>query len=224
MPSLPLLAETDARRLSGHAYDRLLDLILTGEIPAGQSLPERRLALQLRLSRTPLRDAMHQLEGEGLLERLADGRMRVRTLAAADYIDNLNARQLIEGETARLAAGRVPAPDLAALRARLARLLEGQAAPDDPAWRLDDDLHDVIAAAAGSERLRGMVRDLRREGHLVDPRRLPDRVLPGTREHLVLLDAIERGDATAAAAAMRDHLEQVKADFLALLAGGGRPR
>jgi DNA-binding GntR family transcriptional regulator len=223
LQTLSLVTEPDARRLSSHAYEKLCDLILTGAVPAGHLLSERRLALHLGLSRTPLRDAMRQLEGERLLERLADGRVQVRAIAAADYIDNLNARGLIEGETAQLAAGRLPATVVSAFRARLQRLLDGPPPSADPVWGLDDELHDAIAVAAGSDRLRGMVRDLRREGHLIDPRRLPDRILPGTHEHLALLDALESGDPAAAAAAMRAHLENVKTDFLAhLAAGAGR--
>jgi DNA-binding GntR family transcriptional regulator len=222
MASLSYLAAQDEQRLSGLAHERLLGLILAGEVPVGSLLSERRIALRLGISRTPLRDAMRQLEAEGLLERLPDGRMRVRVLEASDYIDNLNARQLIEGETARLAAGRVPVAQIASFRSRLLGLLERRPGPEEMVWRLDDELHDAIAVAAGSDRLRAMLRDLRREAHLVDPRRLPDRILPGTQEHLVLLAAIETGDAAAAAAAMREHLEQVKTDFLALLARGGR--
>ena len=216
------LAEQDERRLSSQAHEQLLALILAGEVAAGQVLSERRVALRLGISRTPLRDAMRQLEAEGLLERQFDGRMRVRVLEASDYIDNLNARELIEGETARLAAGRVPAATIASLRNRLRRLIERRSGPEEVVWRLDDELHDTIAVAAGSPRLRALVRDLRREAHLVDPRRLPDRILPGTHEHLALLDAIEKGDAEGAASAMREHLERVKTDFLALLARGGR--
>ena len=53
------------RSLSELAYERLLDMLLSGELPAGTILQERRLAVALKISRTPIREALGRLEAEG---------------------------------------------------------------------------------------------------------------------------------------------------------------
>ena len=63
-----MLNATD-QRLAPQAYERILDLILSGKTPPGDLLNERALAEMFDMSRTPIRDALLMLESEGLLVR-----------------------------------------------------------------------------------------------------------------------------------------------------------
>jgi DNA-binding GntR family transcriptional regulator len=64
----------------------LLEQILSGALRGGEVINERRLADQLDVSRTPLRDALKRLEGEGLLFRSADRVLTIRLVTVGDYM------------------------------------------------------------------------------------------------------------------------------------------
>ena len=85
---------------------RLRELILNGELPPGERLVEVALVEMLGVSRTPIRAALVKLSEEGLLEQLPGGGYLVREFTVADVHDAIQARGLIEGMAARLAAER----------------------------------------------------------------------------------------------------------------------
>lgn len=209
------------RRLALQAYERILDLIMTGAAKPGTLVNERRLADSLAMSRTPVRDALLMLESEGLLIRQGARGLQIRHVKVEDFIDVLQIRMLLEQETARIAAGRVPAEELAALTARLEALLAaaGRGPTDrDEVRAVDDRLHGLIADAAGNEQMATIIRNLRRQTQIFDLKSVPER-LPGTcREHLEIVRAVSDGNGEAAAAAMRVHIEGVRQSIVARLA------
>src|SRR6185436_2519346 len=135
-------------KLSTVAYGAVLDMILRGTIAAGELVTERQIATRLGMSRTPVREAVRRLEGEGTLERQRDGSLVVRPYSMEDFLHALAVRRLLEGEAARLAAGKVSREVLDAARERIARLrAEGLG---DVARRDDRDFHAVVAEASGN--------------------------------------------------------------------------
>ena len=220
--TMPLMAPD--RTLSTQAYERLLDLIMSGVLKPGTIVHERRLAEHLSMSRTPLRDALLMLERDGLVSRLGRSGLQIRHLDLAAYMDNLAIRRLLEPEAARIAAGRVAADLLDDIRARLSALLAraaADAAPDRGEVRaLDEDLHAAIARAAGNAQMEAVIRTLRRQTLIFDLRSVPERVEDTCREHLAVVGALAAGDGDAAAEAMRTHLDGVRRSIVARLAGG----
>ena len=107
--SVAALSSEQVKSLSDQAYERLLDMLLAGELAAGDILQERRLAEALAISRTPVREALSRLESDGLLTRLRGRLLTVRQFTAAEFMDALNVRKLLELEAASLAAGHVSA-------------------------------------------------------------------------------------------------------------------
>ena len=101
------MLNTPDKRLALQAYERILELILGGVAKPGELLNERRLAEALNMSRTPVRDALLMLEGEGLLLRQGSRGLQVRQMRIEDYMDALQVRLLLEPAVARMAAGRV---------------------------------------------------------------------------------------------------------------------
>jgi len=218
-----MLNQIPDRRLASQAYEQLLDLIMSGQLPPGTMIQERRLAEHLRMSRTPLRDALLMLEHDGLVSRPGGRGLQVRHLDLDGFIENLAIRRLLEPEAARLAAGRVPATTLDGIRARLEALLAGAmerpGAPDRAEVRsLDDDLHSAVVAAAGNRQMEAIVRTLRRQTQMFDLRSMPERLEDTCREHLAVVVAIADGEGEAAAAAMRTHLDGVRQSIVQRLA------
>ena len=123
---MPLQA-VEPKRLYRQIADQIAGLIAKGEFPNGSRLPaERELASKLGVSRASLREAIISLEIAGLVEvRVGTGIfVKARTGSGSDAHDAgpgpfelLNARKLIEGEIAALAAKRATAPDIDGLRA-----------------------------------------------------------------------------------------------------------
>ena len=203
---------------AGAAYNAVLDRILTRELTPGAVLHEIRLAETLGVSRTPLREALRRLEGEGLVGRNGGRSLVVQSITVREYIEALHVRRLLESEAAFLAAEKID-PDLVAdLRARICAMMQsGEPTPGDH-WTLDDDIHGALARASGNDLLAAIVQALRRKTRLFNLKRMPNRFLPGCREHLTILDALDRRDGARARAAMAAHLDNVKASILDKLA------
>src|SRR5476651_2901326 len=113
---------TSTAKLSTVAYGAVLDMILRGTIAAGELVTERQIAMRLGMSRTPVREAVRRLEGEGTLERQRGGALVVKPYSMEEFLHALSVRRLLEGEAARLAAGRVSRELLDAARERIAQL------------------------------------------------------------------------------------------------------
>lgn len=209
------------KRLALQAYEQVLDLIMAGGLKPGALVQERRLAEHLQMSRTPLRDALLMLEGEGLLMRQPGRGLQVRLLNLDDFIDNLAIRRLLEPEAARLAAGRIGQDLLADLGARFEQILSaarGGQAPDRTIVRgVDDDLHRAIAEAAGNPQMAAIIQGLRRQTLMFDLRSVPERLEATCGEHVAIVAALADGRGEEAAEAMMRHLDGVRRSIVGRL-------
>ena len=205
------------KRLALHAYEQILDLIMGGKVAAGELMNERRLAEALNMSRTPVRDALLMLEGEGLLLRQGSRGLQVRQMRIEDYMDALQVRLLLEPAVARMATGRVPAAQIHACRARIEAAMAEYG--DGPADRdlvrsIDGEVHGMIIDMIENAQLSSIVQTMRRQTQMFDLRALPERFTDTCEEHLRILDALESGDGAQAAAAMTGHLEAVRQSII----------
>ncbi|MBM3596377.1 MAG: GntR family transcriptional regulator [Alphaproteobacteria bacterium] len=201
------------KRLALQAYEQILEMILNGGARPGELVNERRLAESLSMSRTPVRDALLMLEGEGLLLRQGSRGLQVRQMRIEDYMDALQVRLLLEPTVAGMAAGNVPAATVQALRAQIAALRA--LPPDQPTDRalardIDEGIHGAISAAVENRQLSAIIRTMRRQTQIFDLRSMPERLADTCAEHLAILDAVEAGDPERAAAAMAAHLARVR--------------
>jgi DNA-binding FadR family transcriptional regulator len=220
MPFQPV----DSRRLYEQVADQIGALIRAGEFAPGQRLPaERDLAKSLRVSRPVVREAMIALEIGGLLEVRTGAGAFVRDKPAAPAApintghspsDILNARILIEGEMAAIAAARATPLHLAAIAAQHDEMMAEHGAGRE--WRgADLGFHAAIARASGNATLIAVVERLWQEQHapvfslLSERVRLSDNWTATLRGHAAILAAIRSGKRKAAREAMRAHLTQV---------------
>jgi DNA-binding GntR family transcriptional regulator len=192
--------------------------ILSRQLRGGASLNERRLSEQLGLSRTPVRAALRQLEGEGFLGR--EGRsVFVRTITFEEVMQILAVRLVLEIEAVRLAIGRFDPARIAEIREEILAMTDSASVDNDKHWEVDDKLHLGIARASGNDLLHSMIMSLRMRTRMFGTKRIPLRFEPGKQEHLALLDAIEAGDTEAAIAAMRAHLIHTRDSIIAAVRG-----
>jgi DNA-binding GntR family transcriptional regulator len=199
-------------KLSAVAYGALLDMILRGTIAPGELVTERQIATRLGMSRTPVREAVRRLEGEGTLERQRGGALVLRPYSMEEFLHALAVRRLLEGEAARLAAGKVSPELLTAARERIERLRrEGLA---DTARQDDRDFHAALAEASGNPVLAATISDLRKRTAMFRLGRLPERREQVCDEHSAIVEALESGDGEAARTAMQTHIDNVRAHLL----------
>lgn len=209
---LPFLQH--AMNATQRTYQTLLDQIVSRRIPAGEVLEERRLADELDVSRTPLRAAMNRLLGEGMLERLSNGSIVVRSFGVTDLLELLQIRSLLESEAAAMATGRIPAEPLEGLRTRLQALLDAQTPDEKSDWEVDNALHDLVAAYCGNRNLASMITATRRQVRMCDVERLPQRQVQAREEHLAIVQGLLSGDSARARQAMAAHLESVRRSYV----------
>ncbi len=194
--------------LSDRVHLAVSKLIKSQQLHGGDIIVESRLAEMLGVSRTPLREALQKLEGEGLVIR--NGRsFVVRAVGLAEYLQSLKVRELLEGEAAALAAGRVPAAAIARVRKNIDTLLSAPQYLPEAHWQSDDEVHLLISDYCGNPVLGQMILHLRMVTRLYETLNLADRLVPDATEHLEIIDALEGGDAKLARQKAQGHLRSL---------------
>ena len=195
--------------LNDRAYDHLRKAILSGELPPGTIIAETKVANDLGVSKTPVRQALQLLRTEGLLEVGPRRQLVVRGFDAAHRNEVLRIREALEEIAVETACRVISIDDIDLLRLLL--LKQGRAAEaynEHDFLMLDEEFHIQIAQSANLptvarllEQMRGFAR-IMRLGKTQPPEHLRDILA----EHTTLLDAIEQRDETAAHAALHTHL------------------
>lgn len=194
--------------LREHVHERLRQAIIAGQLPTGSLLNERKMAAELGVSTTPLKEALRRLELEGLV--VTEPRRGIRvTFDAAQAEEMALARAALESMVARLAAARITDAALADLRV----IAEGmkRATKSGSVSRLielNEAFHDAIHAASGCHYLKRLL-----VGQLIYDKAARRFLLGDVDErgralfeHLAILSALEARDEDGAERAMRDHI------------------
>lgn len=213
MTDISILPDTQPaggqHNLASLTYKAVSDMIRHRRLKGGQVIVEARLAEALGISRTPLREALQRLEGEGLV-RKGDGRNYVvRRVDIGEYLQSLKLRLLIEPEAAVLAIPNIPRRQLIAVRREIHELLDATAYHTDAHWVSDDNLHNLIIDHCANAVMAKVLRELRATTRLFEIDRLKDRLKPDSTEHLVIIEALERGDAEQTRSAVAVHIESL---------------
>lgn len=195
--------------LGNQAYRAVTDLIRTRRVRGGEVIVESRLADLLGISRTPLREALQRLEGEGLIVKNQSRSFAVRRVELAEYLHSLKVRELLEGEAAMLAAGRVPEEKLVEVKAEIEQLAQATTYHTTAHWQSDDNLHDLLADGCGNPVMAKMIRSLRVTTRLFEISQLADRVGPDSDEHRRIVEALEQDNPRAARKALQLHIKSL---------------
>lgn len=196
-------------RLADEVFQVLRDRIYTGRYAPGQSLPQVKIATELQISRTPLREAFRMLEREGLVTVGPNGAVRVISGDFQKLLDAYELREVIDGLAARLVAQR--ASRLAV--ERLEPLLTEQRGALDP-WsperytEANVRFHAAIFELAENQFVSGQLPLVRITAQVFTPTALlsQERVYTAIAEHVAILEAIAQGDEEGAETLARIHI------------------
>ena len=211
------LVITDSTTIRRKVHTHLREQILNGEIGPHERLVETKIAQEIGTSRTPVREALHTLEMEGLLESIPRVGYKVSTISDGEVDEICEIRTAIETLAVRWAIEKAHKKLVNDLKKNIAATEQRVKQGEVRAYvDLDAQFHEIIAGLSGSKRLLELAQALRR--HMVRYRVQSiyalDNVLRGIKGHRAILAAVETGDVESASEAIKNHLEQSKKDIL----------
>lgn len=203
---------SDSATLSEQVFRSIQAAIICGDIAPGSKISEPELARTYGISRGPLREAIHRLEGQRLLVRVPHVGARVVALSHAELIELYEIRESLESMACRLAAQRMTLAEVDQLRSVLdthERDAAFQAGVGYYQQEGDYDFHYKIIQGSGNhmlmqlltEELYQLVRMYR-----IQYSTTPNRPQQAFKEHHGILDAIASGDGELAELLMRRHI------------------
>ena len=187
--------------------------ILNGRIPIGERMVETKLAKQIGTSRTPVREALHMLEREGLLEAIPRVGYRVRGIEWDEVEEICEIRTVNETLAARWAMKRITQKEIQALEKNLEASEVGVKKGDPRSFvERDGEFHEILAWASGSRRLLELCQMLRRHmlRYRIESLYLEETAFEAIAGHRRILDCVRRMDEEGVGAAIREHMEFAK--------------
>lgn len=202
----------DKQSLTSKAYKRIRADIIEGRYHTGDYLIEVKLAEELDMSRTPIREALKQIELEDLVVSVPSRGVMVQGISSRDIEDIFAIRLLLEGQAAYWAAERIGEEKLAKLDETL-ELMELYTRKNDAESlsRLDTQFHDILFSACDSRILRHILTSLHQNAQRVrrSSLKVPARPHKSLEEHRAIYDAVEAHNAEEAKARMEAHIRNV---------------
>ena len=200
-------------------YKAVRDAIVTGKLKPGERIIEDRICSELGVSRSPLREALRKLEGEGLVSILPRRGAIVTELSDREGLDLFDVREVLEGLATRAAARRITDEEIGDLEEVCKRMDRALAARDTGALvELNTQFHRLVTLASRNRWLKEFmpsVRDQTRRFYR-SAVETPSRGQRSVAEHWHVLDALKRRDADEAEEVARKHVQrarQVAADL-----------
>lgn len=210
-------SEPQSGSLRSRVFTQLQNDILNGRYEPGESLIELKLSEELGVSRTPIREALRQLELEGLVQSIPNKGAIVKGVSAQDIQDIYTIRMLIEGLAARWATEKITPRELEELKEAV-ELEEFYTLKNDNVHLLQFDtrFHDIIFKASKSKPL---MHTLSTFHHYVQKARRismssPERALEVLEEHKAILQAIIDKDAYKAERLTTEHVRNASSSLL----------
>lgn len=191
-------------------FNTLRQAILTGEIKPGERLMEIHLADRLGVSRTPIREAIHKLEREGLVTIIPRRGAEVAQITEKSMNDVLEVRRALDALCVELACDRITEEGLEKLKAACDHFEQCVKTKDNKKIaQADVALHDIIVQATGNQRLIQLVNNLSEQMYRYRFEYIKDSSQHKTlvEEHRIIYRSIVAKDKETAAAAARIHID-----------------
>ncbi len=193
-------------------------MVLDGKFSEGERLVEDRIAAELGISRTPLREALHRLAQEGLLEKRRTGGYILRTLQRTEIEDAIVVRAMLESYAASLAAKRSTVEQKQNLRNNIMQFKNTDVQDISALVALNEAFHATLREAAHSPLLAQILTEL--DGvveRLLRPTISTNEAEWSDSDHIAIVECIEKGMAEEASQAMYAHIEHAKETIFANL-------
>ena len=203
----------DYKPLRDVIFDTIRQAITTGELKPGERLMEVTLARKMGVSRTPVREAIRRLELEGLIKMTPRRGAYVANLTIKDIIDVLEIRASLDSLATALSAKRATQNDVKELKQIHSQFEKVVKAENlQGSIKRDVEFHEVIYRSSGNEKLIRISNNLREQFHRFRVIFLKDLVSPKEliKEHLNILEAIEKKNSDLAAKQAKTHVENQK--------------
>ncbi|CEP67998.1 Transcription regulator HTH, GntR [Moorella glycerini] len=201
------------------AYDYLYNAIITNQLSPGRAIAEQEISDALGISRTPVREALKQLEAEGLVRHIPLRGTFVAEISTQDLEEIFALREALEILALKVAIREITDEELAEVEALL-RSLEFDSSSEN-FYNTDRKLHDLIVRRGGNRRLvlflntlNSQVERFRRISAL-----RPNRLQKSKQEHLEILEALKERDLEKSERLLRWHINNVKESTLEVCRG-----
>jgi DNA-binding GntR family transcriptional regulator len=190
---------------------RLRELVLGGDYTPGTALSEVRLAELFDVSRTPVREALKQLQVEGLVEIRPKVGTFVRQITRREIVEMFEVKEILEGMAARLMARRGQVPELDVLRANLESSETATRNGDTAAYAaLVHEFHQTIVRGSDNNKLAehytSLMNQLAYHRMVLRSVQHPGRLGRSCAEHRRIVELITEKDGVGAELAMREHV------------------
>ncbi len=214
------IIENNSHSLTERVFSEIEQAILSGVYSVGDQLVESKISSELGVSRTPVREALKQLELEGLVTTIANKGTFVIGISTQDILDIYTIRVAVEGISSQLAAERIDAEGIKELE-NLVDLQEFYVNKGDipQILQLDKKFHEVIYEISGSRILKHTLASFHnqlkraRESSLLTA----GRTLTAVKEHRDIFEAIAKGDAKKAKDLTELHIMNARDNILLIL-------
>ena len=206
------LSPQPARNLAADVIDRLRNEIVSGQLAPGEALAEPVLAARLGVCRVPEREALIELERDGLIQFESTGRTRVRTLLWKDLVEIIEARVILEAAAFRKLTLEWTKKDTSWVSDNIAA--QTATSTLEELTRLDVEMHEYLMRRNGNERLLRLWQSIRWQFQMCLARthrrqgKLANEAHQVTiTSHRRLLSALQSGDPEIAASTIKSHIE-----------------
>jgi DNA-binding GntR family transcriptional regulator len=194
-------------------YQQLKHEILNNKIPPNATLSETQLAKQIGISRTPIREALHFLEKEGLLEFIPRVGYQVRQIDLDEVVEICEIRKSLEILAARWAINRISPEDIQAFRNNLT-LSETIIKSEDMSSfiELDAEFHELLARTSGSQRLLKLIHAHRNDmlRYRIKSLHRTDNASLAIAGHRRIFECLVEKDECGVTSAVEDHIDKAK--------------
>jgi DNA-binding GntR family transcriptional regulator len=194
-----------------YAYQELRHKIITKQLKPGQRLPEVNIAVQMGVSRTPVREALRRLASEGLVIIIPNSGARLAAPTAREIRDTYMVREQLETLAVSLASENISDRHLRRLEEAMMEEVRAVEDKDLEAYlEVNETFHKVVADAGGNRVLSEYIENIlaRTNAYVVfyDPFYEMESH-PSVEEHRAILSALKQHDAEKAVALIRKHLK-----------------
>ncbi len=212
-----IIENLHSRLLREVVYERLFDAIRNVYLCPGDALSEPRISKALGISRTPVREALHILTQEGLLETIPGRAVLIASPSTQKIFNTLQLRELLEPEMIKSVAVHIAEENRQKLQKATQQMEEAARTGNRPAWSKADNIwHELISRSCPNQLLGDMVFKIRNRVIIIaaDENVTDQFLIDGTAEHREIVEAIIDRDGERAKRLVTKHLKHLRADIL----------